>query len=593
MKYSHHIIFVFFVIFFSFHSRSNSQNNSFIEYINYNPEQFNSNTNQFIQYKTTDSSTLQYCFAVLGKLPDFLNDSAQFQLNIPGFISNQTIEPMDYQFTNDSNYTYSGKFVNAEGWLTAISEGKTKSMLVHAPPYYMQFYPLKADTTLCIKFSDNPVGRPACDIGESENSASNEDDPQFGCANSVCASVIKILLLITPEAETKLPDRNQIPGLVKQWTENINTAFRNSLIPHRIETVVDYYNFTDYSLSGKIKEDVLNLRVDIGANSLRNLNNADLLFLITNKNYISSSGFLGHVVNEVVDPNRAMGIIEVSYIDAPDYTYAHELGHLFEAHHQRKTGGSPPDPQDCAFAWKTSTNQYTIMNSGQRPYIMHYSDLYAKYNSSIPTGNDINNNAGKIRTSGCTVASHRSENNLQVSLLGSFISCGSYFLRTFIRQPDLGFIGQPPYTYVWERSTTGDFSDAIQIGIGPNINYDPCVVSGVRYHFVRVRVTSLTDGYSTMVSRKIKCFNCPNAQAHAEERNTKGSLISQDQFNGIILGNIDQIHSYTIYAVDGRVIYHCSLGNIKNKLYIIPQSGLYICKIMYKNLENLTFKIII
>ena len=119
----------------------------------------------------------------------------------------------------------------------------------------MQFYPLKADTTLCIKFSDNPVGRPACDIGESENSASNEDEPQFGCANSVCASVIKILLLITPEAETKLPDRNQIPGLVKQWTENINTAFRNSLIPHRIETVVDYYNFTNYSEEGYITED--------------------------------------------------------------------------------------------------------------------------------------------------------------------------------------------------------------------------------------------------------------------------------------------------------------------------------------------------
>lgn len=587
MKYSHRITFVFFVIFFSFHSRSNSQNNSFIEYINYNPEQFNSSTNQFIQYKTTDSGTLQYCFAILGKLPDFLNDSAQFQLNIPGFITNQTIEPMDYQFTNDSNYTYSGKFVNAEGWFTAISEGKTKSMLVHAPPYYMQFYPLKADTTLCIKFSDNPVGRPACDIGESENSASNEDEPQFGCANSVCASVIKILLLITPEAETKLPDRNQIPGLVKQWTENINTAFRNSLIPHRIETVVDYYNFTNYSEEGYITEDVINLRSSPQVNQIRNDNKADLLFLITNQNYKT---FLGHVVNEVVDPNRAMGIIEVSYIDAPDYTYAHELWHLFEAHHQRKTGGSPPDPQDCAFAWKTSTNQYTIMNSGQRPYIMHYSDLFAKYNSSIPTGNDINNNAGKIRTSGCTVASHRSENNLQVSLLGSFISCGSYFLRTFIRQPDLGFIGQPPYTYVWERSITGDFSDAIQIGIGPNINYDPCLVSGVRYHFVRVRVTSLTDGYSTMVSRKIKCFNCPNAQAHAEERNTKGSLISLDQLNGIIFENPDLIHSYTIFAVDGRRIEEWNKGITRISEFNSIPIGIYICHIIYKNGKYQTLK---
>ncbi|MBK8152867.1 MAG: hypothetical protein IPK61_07305 [Saprospiraceae bacterium] len=78
-------------------------------------------------------------------------------------------------------------------------------------------------------------------------------------------------------------------------------------------------------------EDVINLRSSPQVNQIRNDNKADLLFLITNQNYKT---YLGHVGNEVVDPNRAMGIIEVSYIDAPDYTYAHELGHLFEGVHQ-------------------------------------------------------------------------------------------------------------------------------------------------------------------------------------------------------------------------------------------------------------------
>ncbi|MBK8152866.1 MAG: hypothetical protein IPK61_07300 [Saprospiraceae bacterium] len=160
-------------------------------------------------------------------MPDFLNDSAQFQLNIPGFITNQTIEPMDYQFTNDSNYTYSGKFVNAEGWFTAISEGKTKSMLVHAPPYYMQFYPLKADTTLCIKFSDNPVSRPAVILEKAKIRLQMKMNLSLVVLIQYCASVIKILLLITPEAETKLPDRNQIPGLV-------NSGQKTSIPPSAI-----------------------------------------------------------------------------------------------------------------------------------------------------------------------------------------------------------------------------------------------------------------------------------------------------------------------------------------------------------------------
>ncbi|MBK8152859.1 MAG: hypothetical protein IPK61_07255 [Saprospiraceae bacterium] len=186
------------------------------------------------------------------------------------------------------------------------------------------------------------------DIGESENSASNEDDPQFGCAAIQYAHRSKILLLITPEAETKLPDRNKIPGLVKQWTDIINTRLPQTIDSHPQKQWL-IINLQNYSNDGHIDEDVINLRSNLQVNQIRNEKKADILFLITNQNYQT---YLGHVGNEVVDPNRALGIIEVSYNDAPDCCHLlhTNLKDLFEALHRRITGGNPPDRQGCAFA---------------------------------------------------------------------------------------------------------------------------------------------------------------------------------------------------------------------------------------------------
>jgi len=195
-----------------------------------------------------DTSTLDYCFSILGQLPDYLDDSAHFILNVQGSISNQLVEPTDYQYENDSNYTYAGRFVGSEGWITVVSNGHSRSATVYYPGYFIEFIPLKADSCICVKHSDSPAGRPACDI---EQEVYNENaEVVYGCSSTSCATIIRILLLITPQAEAKLPNREEIKTLAKKWAENINLAFRNSYIPHRIEIELDYYNFTGYDGSG-------------------------------------------------------------------------------------------------------------------------------------------------------------------------------------------------------------------------------------------------------------------------------------------------------------------------------------------------------
>ncbi|MBK9271292.1 MAG: hypothetical protein IPM48_06815 [Saprospiraceae bacterium] len=223
-----------------------AQGSSLIESFSYDSDDFDSTTTNFINYKINDSSTVDYCFSILNPLPDFLDDSAHFVLNIQGSISNQLVEPTDYQYENDSNYTYSGRFVGSEGWITLVSNNHSRSATVYYPGYFIEYIPLRGDSCICIKLSDSPENRPACDI---EQEVYNEDvETIYGCSSTSCATIVRVLLLITPQAESKLPNRDEIKTLSKKWAENINLAFRNSYIPHRIEIELDYYNFTNYAV---------------------------------------------------------------------------------------------------------------------------------------------------------------------------------------------------------------------------------------------------------------------------------------------------------------------------------------------------------
>ncbi|MBK9271291.1 MAG: hypothetical protein IPM48_06810 [Saprospiraceae bacterium] len=300
------------------------------------------------------------------------------------------------------------------------------------------------------------------------------------------------------------------------------------------------------------------------------------MFLITDNNYILVN-YLGSVKDEVVDPTRAHGIIDVPYIDNPDFVLAHEIGHLFEAHHQRKTAGHPPDPQDCSFAWKTSNDKYTLVSSGNRPYILHYSDPDAKYDQTYATGNSNNNNAGKIRTTGCIVANHQLENRMQLTMRSSSGTCGLYYIQTILKQPEQGFPGQAPYTYIWEYSKKGDFSDAIYLSSSPGISINVCNILDPGFVFIRVTVES-SDHEIIQLTRKANCKNCLSQLPHAEYRTTLKAY-SFVSINGIMYPldyPDEEIIEFAIYSADGRLV-----SRERNIQYLT--TGIYIVKLVNKS----------
>lgn len=282
----------------------------------------------WLELRTEDTTIISWCISKIENLPEYLDDSAHFYLYVDGFVDSIFIEPTDYQYINDSTYSYTGQMVGEEGWVSFVSKDSMKTVLIFYEGEYLEYIPFLRNTNLCLKYDNIRYDSTLCEVSsDSVFEASTPIDTSL-CRDETCATIIKILILITPQAETYLGTRGTIAALSKIWIANINLAFRNSYIPHIVEGVFVYHNFTNYSSGGQIKQDVLNLRADNNVLTLRNDHKADLVLMITNRKYVSQAR--GSTFDEIVDIVKAHGIIEVPFIDAPNFTLAHELGHLFQ-----------------------------------------------------------------------------------------------------------------------------------------------------------------------------------------------------------------------------------------------------------------------
>ncbi|MBK9270458.1 MAG: hypothetical protein IPM48_02585 [Saprospiraceae bacterium] len=498
----------------------------------------------WLELRTEDTTIQSWCISKIENLPDYLDDSAHFYLYIDGFVDSILIEPTDYQYTNDSTYSYTGQMVGVEGWVSFVSKDSLKTALIYYESEYMEYIPFLRNTNLCLRYDNIRYDSTLCEVSTDSLIESSDPIDTSLCRDETCATVIKILILITPQAEDYLGTRGTIDAMSKIWLTNINRAFQNSYIPHLVEGVIVYHNFTNYDPGGKIRQDVLNLRSDNNVLTLRNNHKADLVILITNVEYDDFA--LGSAYDEVVDSDKAHAIVEVPYIDAPTFTLAHEMGHLFSAHHQRNQRPFPTYfPTDCSFAYKVTGTEFTIM--GSVPVVLHYSDPQAKYLTNA-TGDEVNNNAGKIRKQGCVVANHRSEKNFQLTFRSSGqLKCTPPYLtiEAIIREPDSGFPGQPPYTYEWNRSFKGDFSDEVYLGNTSSIYINSCSISTTRPFFVKVKVTS-DDNEVSMLTRKVKC-QCQQGSPINPNHRTRAILTA----GGIqILTNTDDSQFYPISQVE-------------------------------------------
>ncbi|GJM32044.1 MAG: hypothetical protein DHS20C18_10450 [Saprospiraceae bacterium] len=354
--------------------------------------------------------------------------------------------------------------------------------------------------------------------------------------------------------------------------ESVNLAFQNSDIPNkRIRWELARFDF-DFNLDKNILMDLNNLINDSNAQQLRNEYRADMVIMLSNQGYVSGSGRLifGVVKSEEIPAsvNGAYGIVEVPFLIAPRWTFAHEFAHLLGARHNRTsnvgTGAEGDDLEICAHAWRLDDGDGNVGNDrrtilalssatsrppgtgifeplpGER--ILNYSNPNVDFDEA-PTGTGDDDNSRIIRNTGCFVSTFRASPELGVQLYGNSLFCGlaqpptSKTYSAVVMPAATGMPGTPPYSYEWSWNESGIFDGSMPINLlGTTQQITISTVFACPHFFLHVKVTS-SDQIVVTDGRKINTLLCSppclGQPISMPENNGNPVIASADQTNTI------------------------------------------------------------
>lgn len=352
-----------------------------------------------------------------------------------------------------------------------------------------------------------------------ENYCINEDPPATPAPvptmvledRSSCP-VVRVLALYTDLAMSKFPNVVDIIGNAHASARQImlNSAITTSKIDLRL-VGIDRLPAASFIESGFwMTDEPIILAVNSTARQLKSAYQADVVMIFTDAVYGPFSGKVFAFGGLPISSAMAFAWVEVPSASAPDYTYAHEMGHLFGARHQRMVdcgdnfdNGGAVDAHGFLFnkgcnCLITSKKHYrTMMAAGCADHtrIQHYSNPDVEYKKRATGTTATNNNANVLRNAVCTVAGYvPSEQDAVVDFIGPSAICDGD-LVTF-QGTVSGVPG--PYFYQWRyKFGTGTWSGIIStenmtLAVPPN-------AQGYLY-------VELTAGNATVSSATTKAY---------------------------------------------------------------------------------------
>lgn len=224
-------------------------------------------------------------------------------------------------------------------------------------------------------------------------------------------TVVSVMVLYTPQAASSVGGDAAIEQQVNSYLAYANTAMINSDIAVQLQLA--YVGEIDYTESGSAITDLTNLQAgDDGLSSvpaLRAQYDADLvsLWTSTSSEEIVGEAFIGGAAGDA-----DLGYSVIVAPEAPDYDFAHELGHNFGAGHA--VGDSSGENSDnglysYSHGWRFTTSDgsqyHDIMAYPPGTTIQYYSNPNIDYLGE-PTGTDDANNALTISQDAANVATY-------------------------------------------------------------------------------------------------------------------------------------------------------------------------------------------
>ena len=465
----------------------------------------------------------------VGDLPN-LQQNGFLSFTIPGLNPTITATAVRVEYTAEKDYIWQAKIAET-GYMSIVSKPDGVSGFIQLNNKYFVLYPLYKSYSALFEYNIGAMPNDTC--AQLATAAPSAID--YCAEDYQCAPTIDVLVLVTPEARNWIGGNfgdNWLNALsyVITGTETVNFAFANSNIPGRhIRTKYAALNdFTYSTLTGnpQISADINTLVASSTANNLREQYRADLVVMLTNDRYANFAG-----VTSTLGPSstQAYSIVEINSLLDPRFTYAHEVGHLFGANHNRSSNvpcvNCGSDAGSCQHGLRFNdangierrTTMALLFDADQLAgdqRILNYSNPDVFFGGTA-TGTADNNNAKIIRNTSCEIANFRSPNYFSAIISGYGWWCtpvpDSQAPNTYtavVTEPTLGFAGTPPYTYQWRWNTSGIFNVAnpsTALGTTQSITINEALACP--HFFLRLVVTS-SEGISYVTTRKIGTGLC-------------------------------------------------------------------------------------
>ncbi len=408
-----------------------------------------------------------------------------------------------------------------------------------------------------------------CSLEESETELAGPTEEN---CEDVCPGHIDILFLIP--TYISLPDPISTFDII---ISDLESAFQNSNIPHTVSYNYTSTTWNDLDPNKSCKVDAYNISEDSDIINLRNNFGSDIVVFIAPSsrydNYYACVPEIGPI------GSLATSVITLNFL-SKDYTFVHEMGHLFGAVHYHERFYVPV--ADCASSHEIhEIDRQTLMGIHQQR-ILHYSDPEIEYLGYI-TGTTNENNAGRIRATGCRVADFTPSLSVNPIILATEDNCKLDLQAIAENQEAAG------YTFDWYWNKTGIFE-------GSNPNYyidsgasllidepeeDPCenyfIHLKVKLNGIEVANTTITQKGGICTSN-VQCD--PPVSSKLSNNDKVVNTYQHHYLNSSNNPEMNASSEYRLYNIYGQLLatfydkidyFHYSTTHLRNGIYILTE----------------------
>ncbi|MCC6410552.1 MAG: T9SS type A sorting domain-containing protein [Saprospiraceae bacterium] len=386
------------------------------------------------------------------------------------------------------------------------------------------------------------------------------------------------------------------------------TALSNSMVSENDVRIVlaGVEQIPNHVQTEPIAEDEIdNLKLLQFVTEMRDDRGADLVVFLTGDDYDGRSGngeidILGYAQTLDLVAEDAYALVEAGPAASAQFTFAHEVAHLFGCRHDISDDSFEGIMHAYSFnigRWPNVKSRSTVLwvsrinNNPPPPRTLHFSNPDVKYRGTYTGTEEQENNAQQFRNTACTVADFVSgeENPVSIGIEGYkwICPCDLAILNGVI------YGGVPGiYAYEWTISTDGGLTYGSVQGTGTGFQIEaPCTLGD--YIRVRLQVTDPNSNvyYSFAVVRAVNDPEdgqpCIHLRKETEDLVNAFKISPNPATNQIAIEvYIEEVNQILIEitSVSGQVIFQHNLSNIVkgwNKVIIDVsafQPGGYFCR---------------